>query len=165
MRRIAITVDGHFFEVELDISPTGESTFHVKVNGEEVRILAPNLDGNPEEILCLVIDNRPYELTFEHDLHTVVDYSGVHEIQLRELETTGTRSQGKSGPVKAPIPGQISQILVEKGQLVEPGQALVVLEAMKMQNEIRAQASGIVRSIQVSTGQNVARGDVLIEID
>lgn len=165
MRRIAITVDGQPFEVELDVSPGGGSTFHARVNGEEVRVLATGLGGQPEGTLCLVIDDRPYELTFDRDLHTLVDFSGAHEIQLREIEMQATRGQGKRGPVKAPIPGQISQVLVKQGEIVEPGQPLVVLEAMKMQNEIRAQVGGVVNSVQVIAGQNVARGHILVEID
>jgi len=161
---MAISVDGQPFEVELDISPNGGSTFHARVNGVEVRVLATNLEGQPEGILCLVIDDRPYELTFDHDLHTLMDFSGAHEIQLRELEIQASRGQGRSGPVKAPIPGQITQVLVEQGQIVEPGQPLVILEAMKMQNEIRAQVGGVVHSVQVITGQNVSRGHVLVDI-
>ena len=65
---------------------------------------------------------------------------------------------------KAPIPGLIARVLVEKGQQVSADDALIVLEAMKMENEIRAPRSGVVTSIQVKPGDSVVRNTVLVEV-
>jgi biotin carboxyl carrier protein len=67
--------------------------------------------------------------------------------------------------VKAPIPGQIAQVLVTAGQPVKAGQTLIILEAMKMRNEIRSQAAGTVSVVHVAAGQTIARGDLLVEIE
>ncbi|NPA90352.1 MAG: acetyl-CoA carboxylase biotin carboxyl carrier protein subunit [Chloroflexi bacterium] len=64
--------------------------------------------------------------------------------------------------VKAPIPGLIVKVEVEVGQHVRADQPLVILEAMKMENEIRAPQAGIVREVRVSPGDSVEQGAVLV---
>lgn len=70
-----------------------------------------------------------------------------------------------TGQVKAYMPGRVVRILVEEGQEVEQGQGVVVLEAMKMENEIQAENAGTLRKILVDEGQAVEGGDVLFEIE
>ncbi len=67
-------------------------------------------------------------------------------------------------PVNAPMPGKIIKILVEEGQAVQKGDILLILEAMKMQNEITSPVAGTVKSIRVSAAQNVKPGEVLAVI-
>jgi len=69
------------------------------------------------------------------------------------------------GEIHALMPGRITSILVNEGEFVERGSALLVLEAMKMQNEITSPISGRVKSIRVREGANVKKGSVLIEIE
>ena len=71
---------------------------------------------------------------------------------------------GGSGEVAAPMQGTIVKVLVEVGQSVESGQAVVVLEAMKMENQIQAEKSGTVKEIKVKAGDTVGGGDVLVII-
>jgi acetyl-CoA/propionyl-CoA carboxylase biotin carboxyl carrier protein len=71
---------------------------------------------------------------------------------------------GGSGDVTAPMQGTIVKILVEVGQAVEAGQAVVVLEAMKMENQIAAEKTGTVKEIKVTAGQTVGAGDVVVLI-
>ena len=66
--------------------------------------------------------------------------------------------------MKAPIPGLITRVLVRPGEQVEAGQILLVLEAMKMENEIRAPMMGTVSTVLVVPQQSVARGDMLVEV-
>jgi len=68
------------------------------------------------------------------------------------------------GSVEAPMPGSIIAVSVEPGDSVENGDALVVLESMKMQNEITSPVSGEVRAVNCATGDQVGFGDVLVEI-
>ncbi|MFY0591363.1 acetyl-CoA carboxylase biotin carboxyl carrier protein subunit [Roseivirga sp.] len=65
--------------------------------------------------------------------------------------------------LKAPMPGLIFQILVEIGQEVKKGDQLVILEAMKMENVLKAQGDGVVQSIEISKGNSVEKGQVLIK--
>jgi len=82
---------------------------------------------------------------------------------IREL--TGATRGAESRELKAPMPGLVVKVLVEVGQVVEPGDGLVVLEAMKMENELRAEAGGTVRAVEVTTGQIVDRDDVLVRFE
>ena len=76
----------------------------------------------------------------------------------------GRDAVGGSGDVTAPMQGTIVKVLVEVGQEVEVGQGVVVLEAMKMENQIAAEKSGTVKAIKVSAGATVGAGDVLVVI-
>lgn len=62
------------------------------------------------------------------------------------------------------MPGLVVRILVARGQIVEAGQSLLVLEAMKMENELRATNAGVVQSIEVTPGQVVEKGQPLIQL-
>jgi biotin carboxyl carrier protein len=73
--------------------------------------------------------------------------------------------ESSSGQSRAPMPGIVVQVLVEVGQTVSVGDPLLVLEAMKMENSVLAQRSGIVREVLVSKGADVQRGQVLLRIE
>jgi acetyl-CoA/propionyl-CoA carboxylase biotin carboxyl carrier protein len=77
----------------------------------------------------------------------------------------GGAAAGGSGQVTVPMQGTIVKILVEVGQEVEVGQGIVVLEAMKMENQINAEKAGVVKEIKVATGDTVGGGDVVAVID
>ena len=70
-----------------------------------------------------------------------------------------------AGSVKAPMPGTINDIKVTEGQAVKAGEVLVILEAMKMENEIMSPADGIVKQIAVAKGASVSSGDVLVVVE
>lgn len=82
------------------------------------------------------------------------------------LERLGfkTNQEVSSGKINAPMPGKILEILVGENEDVEPGQPVVILEAMKMENEIKAAGSGTVSKIFVKTGDSVEKNQPLIEI-
>lgn len=70
-----------------------------------------------------------------------------------------------SGDVKSPMPGRVAKILVAPGQAIKAGDPVIVVEAMKMENEFKAKKDGIVREIKVAAGETVEGGAVLIKID
>lgn len=71
---------------------------------------------------------------------------------------------GAGSPVKAPLPGVVTKILVQSGQAVKKGETVLVLEAMKMENNIAAEADGTVTGICVSAGDSVMEGTTLLTI-
>lgn len=79
------------------------------------------------------------------------------------MQQTNPGSAG-GGVAEAMMPGRVVEVLVTEGSEVEPGQGVVVLEAMKMKNEIQADGAGTVKKIHVEAGQNVDAGDPLFEI-
>lgn len=71
---------------------------------------------------------------------------------------------GPAKPLKSPLPGSITKILVTPGQAVKKGETLLMMEAMKMENEIKAEKDGVVAEIKVTVGQNVMNDEVLLTI-
>ncbi|MFZ1731211.1 MAG: biotin/lipoyl-containing protein [Bacteroidota bacterium] len=69
-----------------------------------------------------------------------------------------------SAILRSPMPGKITRVMVSEGELIEAGQGVLILEAMKMENEIKAPAAGIVKSIRVTESEAVEKNAVLIEI-
>ncbi len=81
-----------------------------------------------------------------------------------QLKTSSPTAPKETGYVKSPLPGIILDVLVKEGDLVKIGQKLILLEAMKMENNINADKEGKVKAVKVKKGDNVLEGDVLIEI-
>jgi biotin carboxyl carrier protein len=77
----------------------------------------------------------------------------------------GGGEQGGRAQVKAPMPGKVVRVLVEAGQAVEAGQGLIVVEAMKMQNELKSPKSGAVAELRAEPGATVNAGDVLVVVE
>lgn len=83
---------------------------------------------------------------------------------IRELSGAGQEASGPS-PLIAPMPGMIVRVAVQVGDTVQPGQGLVVMEAMKMENELRATTAGTVRAVLAQPGTAVEKGAVLLELE
>ena len=83
---------------------------------------------------------------------------------IRELSKLSSAAAGPA-PLVAPMPGLIVRVNVKPGDAVGQGQGLIVMEAMKMENELRASAAGTVKSVNVTTGTAVEKGTVLIEME
>lgn len=82
---------------------------------------------------------------------------------IRELARASAAAAGPA-PLKAPMPGLITRLLVAQGDTVAEGQGLVVMEAMKMENELRSPSAGTVRAITVTPGTAVEKGAILVEL-
>src|SRR5690606_12572134 len=107
---------------------------------------------------------RPYEIVVDPNLQWISAYDGLHTLDVQDANQRVSRPRSGDGRVKAPIPGLITRLMVEPGAAVTSGQALVILEAMKMENEIRAPFDGVVKSVSVAHGETVVRNQVLIEV-
>ena len=121
-------------------------------------------------IYSLLIDNVSYVAdVVDSDGACLVDVGGetyaitVEEQTRHIIRTKGGAAPGGSGQIlKAPLPGKISRVAVGAGDTVQAGDTLLVIEAMKMENEFRAGAAGTVAEVRVQPGQAVNAGDVLI---
>jgi biotin carboxyl carrier protein len=90
---------------------------------------------------------------------------GVEEETRHIIRTRGGAAAGEGAhTVRALMPGRITLVSVAPGDPVAPGDTLVVVEAMKMENELKASAAGTVREVRVQAGQTVNVGDVLIVV-
>jgi 3-methylcrotonyl-CoA carboxylase alpha subunit len=88
----------------------------------------------------------------------------VHHLRVESAAGRRDGAGSEAGPV-SPMPGQILSVLIAPGENVRKGQALVIMEAMKMQYEIVAPRDGVVRRVHVANGQQVAGGVTLVELD
>ena len=82
---------------------------------------------------------------------------------IRDITAVSGKASGPA-PVVAPMPGLIVRVNVAEGDTVQPGQGVVVMEAMKMENELRASAAGTVKAIHVTPGKAVEKGALLVEL-
>lgn len=83
---------------------------------------------------------------------------------IRELSGASAAASGPA-PLKAPMPGMIVRVAVQAGDQVVPGQSLIVMEAMKMENELRATAAGTVKTVHAIPGTAVEKGALLLEME
>ncbi|AXJ01509.1 pyruvate carboxylase subunit B [Cyclonatronum proteinivorum] len=107
-------------------------------------------------------DNQ-LEYTVDGNWHT----AAVKDEQMMLLDRMGFKVGGSAseGILKAPMPGKIVDILVKEGETVSEGQPVVILEAMKMENELKSPSEGRVKSISAAPGQSVEKNGVLLEIE
>lgn len=156
----------------------GDRTFEVDVEGGRARLagktdtaLLQSVPGTPERHLIrsdgvrtLALNRREsgWELVLSGD---VLEARVVDE-HTRSLEAMARRPQHSGGVhlVRAPMPGMVVRVEVELGEHVRQGQGLVVLEAMKMENELGAPAAGKVTAVRASARQAVEKGAVLVEV-
>lgn len=111
-----------------------------------------------------------YEVAFSQSAEgaLTVHVDGVPvEVSINRMRRTGATAashpaDGRPQPVTAPMPGKIVKLLVKPGDKVQPRQGLVVIEAMKMENELRARAAGTVTEVRVSEGASVEAGAILV---
>ena len=122
----------------------------------------------------LLLDGMSFEFTVD-DSGEALELSGgagTFEVRVEDARTHAARSKtlcarGAGGPkiVKAVMPGIVREFCVAPGDTVQKGQALLILEAMKMQNEIRADRDGTVTKLFVDAGETVDKGAKLIEVE
>lgn len=109
------------------------------------------------------VDSNHFRVTVGDRVHAlrIID----HRRQLLEEYGLGNEQNDHAKKVVAPMPGLVLRIHVETGSIVETDDPLLVLEAMKMENEIRAPGPGVVSDVHIREGDTVAKGALLIEMD
>ncbi|HXC33219.1 MAG TPA: biotin/lipoyl-containing protein [Verrucomicrobiae bacterium] len=162
--RYEIVINGARRSVEF-IPPNGEgSRTAFTVDGRMVEADAVRIAPSTYSIL---ISGRSLEVTFEENSGGLLLRTGGREFQVEVIDPRAWRG-GRGGGIElegrqqlvAPMPGKIVRVLVTKGQQVENGQGLLVIEAMKMQNEVRSPKSGTVEKV-AKEGQTVNAGEIL----
>jgi biotin carboxyl carrier protein len=163
MSKIQVTIDDISFDVEVQIDPADQASATVTIDGKTLWIALPRSDDH-DVVTWALVDGASYEVVVDRQLRWIRSSRGLHRLELHDLEAPVARPASGDGRVKAPIPGTIARVLVSQGQMVETGQPLLVLEAMKMENQIRAPRAGTVGQLHVAAGQSVALNTVLAEI-
>lgn len=165
--KYVVDLNGHRHEVQID----GDT---VVLGDETVTAHLEDIDGTPVRLV-----------TIGREVHRVVARRGAtrgiytlwvdgyrfdgealdeRTRAIRDITAASSKSSGPA-PVNAPMPGLVVRINVAIGDKVEAGQGVVVMEAMKMENELRASAPGIVKAIHAEVGKAVEKGTTLVELE
>ena len=177
MRLYNIAVDGKLHAVSLPTPVAEGSNLRATVNGKDVIVVFSRV-SKLELTGMLRVQTRAFHIDFssmrDPTLPTVRVDGRPFVVELRELPTqssekeTVTRSiepmVAPHGVIVAPMPGRVMSLRVRRGDSVRAGQPLLMLEAMKMENEIAAPTAGTIKEIWVEQGTSVNRGQRLLEI-
>jgi len=160
-----ITIDGKKYRLDLN---RADGRWSCRLDGRDFEVDA--ILARPD-VLSLRIGDLAYEVKSErvsNDLHLWIG-STCFAVEVRDPRSLRgrTRAGDDHGPRKitAPMPGKVVRLLVHEGDEVEPGSGVAVVEAMKMQNEIKSPKKGTIRKILVSEGAAVNAGDVLAIVE
>ena len=135
--------------VKVDIIKNNDGSFHALHNGISYNIkVIEKLKHN----LTLEINNKKFNIKLKNDLEDLLVKMGMENL-----------AENKMDEVIAPMPGMALKILVKPGDIVKKGDSLIVLEAMKMENIIKASGGGIVSIINVKQGDKVEKNQILIK--
>ena len=160
-----VTIADQEYEVEINVDD------EIILNGDKVTIDFQSVGGQP--VYSLLIGGRshealvqPVEDGFEVLLQGQYFEATVEdERQFRLRQTSDSQaSQRAEVNIKSPMPGLIVSVSVREGQAVSKGEHLVVLESMKMQNELKAPQEGVIRSLRIKAGDNVEQNQVLMTV-
>jgi acetyl-CoA/propionyl-CoA carboxylase biotin carboxyl carrier protein len=125
---------------------------------------AEQAEGRTERVVPVEVDGKRFEVKlWLPDSPAVADGAATRRSRPRPAASSG--GGAGSGTIAAPMQGTIVKVMVAVGDTVEAGQAILVLEAMKMENHINAEATGTVQEIRVGAGDTVGTGDVLVVIE
>jgi len=165
MTEFSVTVEGETYTVRFSpegeafingqhlpasIRRVGENLFSVLLEGESIRVLA----GRSPDGLQVFCGGSELAVTVETE-------------RTRLLKTYGAKSgqASRKSEIRAPMPALVVNVLVSVGDSVAEGQSLVVLEAMKMENELKADFAGKIKDIRVAKGKAVEKGELLLVLE
>ncbi len=152
-----------------EIRPDANQT--VEIDGEPHRVDFRSIEDSG--IFSVLIDNRSWQALVERDgdeyrisINGEMYVVNVQDERTRKIQKALSKAGAASGEfiLKAPMPGLVRQIPIQVGQDVAAGQGLIILEAMKMENELRSPRAGTVREVRVKPGDAVELGQTLVII-
>ncbi len=149
-----------------NISRVGAS-FNILLDGKNIFAEVADID---KDKLTLIIENKPYQVFLDGESQLTINgetysFEVIDEQVAKILKSAPDVGHKKEITVTAPMPGLVIDVEVNEGDIVKKGQGLLIIEAMKMQNEFRAPRDGVVKKILVQKGQTVNSKDGLIVIE
>ena len=159
------TIEGQEFEVEV------LDERHIRVGGRLLEVDFESVNGQP--VFSLIVDGRSYESYVypgEEDWQVLLRgrqfQVKVEDEREKRLKAAagGMAVEGGEFHLKAPMPGLIVTVLIEEGQEVKKGQVMLILESMKMQNELKAPRDGVMGRVRVKAGESVEQRQTLLSV-
>jgi biotin carboxyl carrier protein len=163
-RRYTLTQGDNTCEVEVWQEGCG---FCVRIGAGVHRVSLAAVDNG--HLFSLLVDDDSYELYARrdgaaYDLLVGVEFHRIEAERGHRRSVAKPKEQAGTLTVRSPMTGIVVEVTVAPGQAVERGEVLLVLESMKMNNELRAERAGAVESISVAAGQRVERGATLLQL-
>jgi len=150
-------------EIDAEVISRDGSTIRVRIGDRQLAAeFTPNADGGA----VLTIEGRRYPVFGARRKDSILVSVGPASFEFKPAEAAfRRRARGlAAAEIIAPMPGRVLRVMVRDGDIVEPGQALVVIEAMKMETTLAAESAAMVKHVRVEEGQMVDHGAVLIEL-
>ena len=135
--------------------------YRYKINGNLYKVTVGDIEDNNVRV---EVNGTPYTVELEKQNKPKIK-PVVRTASTSPAAVTRPASVGSKAGIKSPLPGVILEIKVKEGDMVKRGQTLLILEAMKMENDIKADRDGKVTSIKVSKGESILEGTDLIIIE
>ncbi len=139
--------------VAIDVQHLPNGLISILLDGKSYTGVVEKVDKKSKE-LTLRIDGQLHTATIKEPIDQLLSSMGLDLSKLAKIE-----------PVKAPMPGMVLKLLVEPGQQINKGDGLLILEAMKMENVLKASGSATVKAIKVNERTAVEKGAILIELE
>ena len=160
-----VTVNGRDYRVELEQQESG--SWSCRVDGEPITV---NSSSTANGVLSLLLGSQSYEIIANPAQQQIAIGSERYSVEVRDPRSWRSRrakAGAGEGPKKvvAPMPGKVVRVIAAAGTEVEQGAGVIVIEAMKMQNELKSPKSGTVAELRVETGATVNAGEVLAVIE
>ena len=137
---------------DLDFTPIDDRHFHILAKGKSYRAELIERDFRKKQF-TIKINGSPY----------VIQLADAYDQMVERLGLSANKVQGAQD-IEAPMPGLVLKIMVEDGESVSAGQPILILEAMKMENVIKAATDGVVATIEVTGGDAVEKGQLLVKM-
>ena len=161
--------EGYEKESVVEVKCVGTQGFILSVDGQDIEV---DFQRTGMYLYSMIINNKSYEIDIHNDKdsYDVLVNGDYYKVDILDelkkvLRDRVSKSLQGRQVITSQMPGIVTQVLVEEGQEVEEGQPLLILVAMKMENQIKAPKSGVVQNIYVSAEQTVAIGDKLVVIE
>lgn len=140
-------------EYVLDALKIEEGALHLIIEGRSYRIRLMSSDKETKTY-SIAVNGKTYDVALSDEIDQLLNRLGL-----------SAHAGKKMNEVKAPMPGLVLKIVGEKGQTVKKGDSLLVLEAMKMENVIKAPGEGVIKAIRVKPGDKVEKNTLLVEFE
>ena len=168
----------HEYTIDVDNHGDDDGYYTMVLNGTSYEVDAKLMRSH---IVSMLIDQRSYDVDIEKTGDASDTLDGRMNVRVRgrvvalellderrrKMKEAATSHLGGEGmlAIESPMPGKVMKILKQVGDEVAQGEGVVVVEAMKMENELKALKEGVIKSIEVSEGESVASGQVLVVIE
>lgn len=144
-----INIDGELLNWNISLLST--STFHVLLENKSYRVEVVEKDQKNNKLI-LSVNGKSISVEGKTELDQLLEKMGIADQKVKRITD-----------IKAPMPGLILDIFIKEGQPVKKGDSLIILEAMKMENILKASEDGVIKRIHVNSGEAVEKNQILLE--